>query len=423
MARRTPLPRTTQAPPARVIERWLGFIALVAALVLAIAATLVHYVANQSILAAQKVAHSFEIVGELDQLTVSLEAAEAGQRGFILIGKPSYLEPYQLARFRANLHLAALRPLTYGSSRQYDDLLRLEQLVTRRFDYLARSIDVRQESGVDAARHILESDSGKNTIDPIEALVSSMQERERGYLQENLGQQGRSSDEALIVMVATLMLLTILSLFFWIVLKREFVVRHRLEAAMLESAISDELTGAINRSEFERLLGQEWAFRMRYGTPLSMVLIDLDNFDEISGSWGLHTGDAVLRDVVRRIRGRLRTTERLARYGGNQFALLIPQPLGAAMQLGRHLAELVSGSAYPVRHSQTGQKDTLEVSVCIGVADASDVGDEAELVQAAGDALYAAKGSKAVTRIEAYHADLQRTTQGQHSHHHDSRAA
>jgi diguanylate cyclase (GGDEF)-like protein len=396
---------------------------LLAALVLAIAATLVHHVANQSIVAAQRVSHSFQIAGELDQLSLSLEAAEAGQRGFVLIGKPSYLEPYQLARFRANLHLAALRPLTYGVSKQYDDLLRLEQLVTRRFDYLARSIDARQEAGIDAARKILEADPGKNTIDPIEALISSMQERERSNLQDNLSQQERSSDEALLVMVATLTLLAILSLIFWIVLKREFVVRHRLESALLESAISDELTGAINRSEFERLLAQEWGFRMRYGTPLSMILIDLDNFDVISGSYGLHTGDAVLRDVVRRIRGRLRTTERLARYGGNQFALLVPQPLGATIQLARHLAELVSGSAYPVRHSQTGVKESLEVSVCIGVADASDVADEAELVQAAGDALYAAKGSNAVTRIEAYHAALHRTTHGGPHAHHTSRAA
>ncbi|MGA2551450.1 MAG: CHASE3 domain-containing protein [Burkholderiaceae bacterium] len=410
MARRPPLPTTTQVPPARVIERWLGLIALLAALVLAIAATLVHRVANDSIQAAQRVAHSFQVVAELDQLSLALEAAEAGQRGFILIGKPSYLEPYQLARFRTTLHLAALRPLTYGSSKQYDDLLRLEQLVTRRFDYLAHSIDVRQEQGADAARRILEADPGKSTIDPIEALVSSMQERERGYLQDNLSQQERYSDRALIVMVASLMLLAILSLIFWLFLKREFSVRHRLEAALLESAISDELTGAINRSEFERLLGQEWAFRMRYGTPLSLVLIDLDNFDEIRAAWGLHTGDAVLRDVVRRIRGRMRTTERLARFGGNQFALLVPQPRGAAMRLAGQLAELVSGSSYPIRNSQTGNKQILEVTVCIGVADASDVQEAPELIQAAGDALYAAKGGTGIPRIEAYHNDMTRAS-------------
>lgn len=412
MARRPPLPRTTRAAPVRVIERRLGVIALLAALVLAIAATLVHHVANDSILDTQRVAHSFEVVSELDQLSLSLQAAEAAQRGYILIGKPSSLEPYELARFRASLHLAALRPMTYGLGDQYADLLRLEPLVARRFEYLARSIDVRQDSGLDTARKILEADPGKNTIDPIVTLVAGMQEREAARLKDNLRQQERSSDQAMLVMVATLMLLALLSLIFWIFLKREFAVRHRLEAALLESAISDELTGAINRSEFERLLGQEWAFRMRYGTPLSMILIDLDNFDEISGSWGLNTGDAVLRDVVRRIRARLRTTERLARYGGNQFGLLVPQPLGAAMQLARQLAELVSGSSYPVRHSQTGEKDMLDVTVCIGVADASDVDNESELVQAAGDALYVAKGGTGATRIAPYRANSRSAESG-----------
>lgn len=407
MRKRPPLPHLKRVPAARAIERWLGVIALFAALVLAIAATLVQHVANQSIEAAKKVAHSYQIASELEALRTSLQAAEAGQRGFILLGKPSALEPYQLALFQANLHVAALRPMTYDMPDQYADVLRLASLVQARFDYLSKSIDLRDESGFDAARRLLEADPGKNTIEPIDALVNSMQQREQQRLQNDLRRQEATSGEALAVMVATLTALAVLSLFFWVVLKREFAVRRRLERALMESAINDELTGAINRSEFERLLGQEWAFRMRYGTPLSLLLIDLENFEEISSTWGLRAGDSVLRDVVRRLRGRLRSTERLARYGGQQFALLVPQPLTAAVQLARQLSDLIAGDSYPVRDLRNETREAVEVRLCIGVADASDVDNETELVQAAGDALYMAKSGGA-HRVESYRASLRR---------------
>ena len=411
MPKRPPLPHRKRVPAIRAIERWLGVIALSAAFVLAIAATLVLHVANQSMVAAKQVAHSYQIATELDALRTALQAAEAGERGFILVGRPSALEPYQLALFQANLHVAALRPMAYDQEDQYADVLRLGSLVQAHFHQLSKLIDLREQSGLDAARRALDADSDQNTMERIEALVSSLQQREQERLETDRNREQAASDQALVVMVTTLMALSVLALFFWLVLKREFALRGRLEAALVESATSDELTGAINRSEFERLLGQEWAFRIRYGTPLSLLLIDLENFEEISSTWGLRAGDAILRDVVRRLRGRLRTTERLARYGGQQFALLVPQPLAAAMQLARSLAELVTGEPYPVRDFGDKTHESVELRVCIGVADASDVDQETELVQAAGDALFTAK-SGVSSHIEAYRAALQRDDLG-----------
>jgi diguanylate cyclase (GGDEF)-like protein len=407
MAKRAPLPQPTRAPPARSTERWLGLIALSAALVLAIAAALVRAVALDSIDAARTVARSSQVAGELYQLQIALESAEGGQRGFVLMGKPSYLEPYTAARYQASLHLNALRPLTYNLPDQYHDLLLLEPLVTQRFDYLSRSIDLRQEAGLDGARRLLEADPGKKTIEPIEALVTTMQQREATRLQSAMNRQESTANEALAVMVATLTALAVLSLFFWGVLKREFLLRRRLEKGLFDSATSDDLTGAVNRPEFERLLGEEWAFRLRYATPLSMLLIDVINIDEIAAEHGMRVGDATLRDVVRRLRGRLRTTERLARYGGQQFALLLPQQLNAAAQLARQLVELVAGSPYFIGDVTSETQKTIEIMVCIGVADASDVDEQGELVQAAGDALHLAKRS-GPNQVETYRLSMRR---------------
>lgn len=407
MAKRAPLPQPQRNLPARATERWLGLIALIAALVLAVSLALVRSVALESIDAARTVAHSSQVAAELYQLQIALEAAEGGQRGFILMGKPSYLDPYQAARFRATLHLAALRPLTYRLPDQYPDLQKLEPLVTQRFEYLSRTIDLRQEAGVDAAKRLLEADSGKKTIEPIETLVTAMQQRESARLQAGMARQEGTANEALGVMVVTLTALLLLSLFFWGVLKREFLLRRRLEKGLFDSATSDDLTGAMNRPEFERLLGEEWAFRLRYATPLSMLLVDVVNIDDIAANYGLRIGDATLRDVVRRLRGRLRTTERLARFGGQQFALLLPQQLNAAAQLARQLVELVAGTPYFIGDATAETQQTVEVMVCIGVADASDVDEQGELIQAAGDALHLAK-SNGPNQVETYRLSMRR---------------
>ena len=142
-----------------------------------------------------------------------------------------------------------------------------------------------------------------------------------------MARQSRYNDQALTAMVSTMLLLAVIAFAFWGTLKREFLMRRRLEQRLSDTVVEDELTGAINRAAFERLLDQEWAFRLRYATPLSMLLIEIDNMGAVNAQFGLDNGDLLLRDVSRRMRARLRTTERLARYGGQQFSLLVPQSL------------------------------------------------------------------------------------------------
>lgn len=410
MAKRTPLPRLRRTEPPRFNERWLALIALLAALILAVAAVLVRASVNMSVAAAHEQSHSNRVLQEIEELRTALAAADAGERGFLISGKPSALDPYQIARFQAEGHLAALRPLTYHVDEQYADVLKLEPLLAQRFDFLAHVIDVRQDGGIEAARRMQDQDLSRSASDPIASILQGMVQREQGRLRDAVAREDAATDEALVILVGALFALAVLALIFWGVLKGEFAARQRLERRLMESVISDEVTGAVNRNEFERLLAQEWAFRMRYHTPLALLLIDLDNFDEISSEFGLAAGDAVLRDVVRRLRGRLRTTERLARYGGQQFALLVPQPLNAAALLARQLVELMSSTPYPLPSSVNADRRTVEVELCVGVADASDVETDHDLVQAAGHALYLAKAA-GPNHVESYRANMEEDAQ------------
>lgn len=110
-------------------------------------------------------------------------------------------------------------------------------------------------------------------------------------------------------------------LFTWLCLEAGIFMRHRIR---LESH-SDELTGALNRRGFEAKLGLEMRRAQRHGRPLSLVLLDLDNFKDVNDEAGHAAGDFVLRSVTAQWMSMSRTTDIVGRLGGDEFAMLLPE--------------------------------------------------------------------------------------------------
>jgi len=104
-------------------------------------------------------------------------------------------------------------------------------------------------------------------------------------------------------------------------------------------ATTDPLTGAANRLAFDEAAIRETERARRFGTPLSLVLLDLDRFKAVNDTWGHGVGDAVLVEVVDRFRAELREIDVLARVGGEELAVLLPMtPPLAAADTARRLA-------------------------------------------------------------------------------------
>jgi diguanylate cyclase (GGDEF)-like protein len=151
----------------------------------------------------------------------------------------------------------------------------------------------------------------------------------------------------------------------------------------------DPLTLIPNRSWFERTLAQEVALAARCQRSLALLLVDVDRFKSINDQLGHLAGDAVLREVAGRIEVSVRRGDVLARFGGDEFGLLLPgTTLPKALELGQRICRAVT--ARPISHGQT----CTAVSISVGVAVTSAQPESPEkLITRADEKLYEAKRS------------------------------
>jgi two-component system cell cycle response regulator len=160
--------------------------------------------------------------------------------------------------------------------------------------------------------------------------------------------------------------------------------------ALRQLATRDELTGIANRREYDRILLEEEERASRFGQPLGLVVIDIDRFKAINDTYGHIVGDAVLVEAARRISSAIRTVDRVARIGGEEFALILVQTdMESALVVARRAIAAVA--LVPIK---AAKGLPLAVTASAGVAAIPTDGSSArELFAAADRALYAAKAA------------------------------
>ena len=155
--------------------------------------------------------------------------------------------------------------------------------------------------------------------------------------------------------------------------------------------IIDGLTGAHNKRYMIEFLEREMARCARYERPLSLLMFDLDHFKKINDTHGHLTGDYVLKEMSRRLLGRIRKEELLCRYGGEEFAAVLPETSHeGAMQFAEVIRGLVESEPFEY------EGDRFQVTISIGVATLDGDGsqrmqDPTEFLKIADENLYKAK--------------------------------
>lgn len=163
---------------------------------------------------------------------------------------------------------------------------------------------------------------------------------------------------------------------------------ERLYAEVQRLAITDPLTGLLNRRGFFENGAREVARARRYGTPLAAIMLDLDHFKDINDTHGHAVGDQVVAHMAARCVELLRQVDLLGRYGGEEFVLLLP---GTTPEGALNIAErLRRAFEDPLPVEPAG----LIVTLSLGVAALTDRTPDLEaLLQAADRALYKAKAA------------------------------
>lgn len=168
--------------------------------------------------------------------------------------------------------------------------------------------------------------------------------------------------------------------------------RVQLYQQVQRLAMQDPLTGCFNRRHFFERAEQEMQRTLRYQRPLAIVMMDIDHFKQVNDQYGHPTGDKVLCSLVLRCQTQMRAIDLLGRYGGDEFAILMPETTveGARQAAERLLAEIQ-------KIAIVTPEGTCSVTVSIGIAGVEAACKEActvdGVVKSADQALYAAKSA------------------------------
>lgn len=170
--------------------------------------------------------------------------------------------------------------------------------------------------------------------------------------------------------------------------KHKIVEIHAYEKVIKEST-NDSLTGLFNKVYLQNALAQHISLAKRHNTDLSVLFLDIDDFKEINDTFGHSSGDAVLKTVADTISRELRTSDTAARFGGDEFVILMPNTYKMnALLLSERLRKIIKQKIITIKDK------SLQITVSGGVAGFPVDAQKAEnLLNLADSALYRAKGA------------------------------
>ncbi|MBN1780301.1 diguanylate cyclase [bacterium] len=185
-------------------------------------------------------------------------------------------------------------------------------------------------------------------------------------------------------------------------LEEKILELENTQNRLQELVIRDELSGVYNYRFFQQQLHQEILRSLRFEYPVSLIIMDIDNFKKYNDQFGHPQGDKIIKRFASLIKDNIRKVDILSRYGGDEFALILPNTSRqAAISVADKLRSVVEHAYFPgAKRAQKGI--TLSAGVASYPADAMDA---EELLQLSDIALYMAKekGKNQIASVDSVH--------------------
>jgi diguanylate cyclase (GGDEF)-like protein len=181
----------------------------------------------------------------------------------------------------------------------------------------------------------------------------------------------------------------------------DLTVKNRM---LSEVSSRDSLTGLYNRWFVLEKIDSELNRALRHGSPMSLLMLDLDHFKRVNDTWGHSAGDQVLQGIGRLLRDSCRVYDVPGRYGGEEFCIVLPETkTGNTAAVAERIRQRLATNELPCGDG------SIAVTVSIGIAgtDSADAGtlNPAELIDRADRALYAAK-NRGRNRVEMWSSSM-----------------
>ena len=165
------------------------------------------------------------------------------------------------------------------------------------------------------------------------------------------------------------------------------IANERLRVELEFMATRDPMTGAFNRRAFFTRAAVEWARIKRFHEPLAVITSDIDFFKKVNDTHGHHVGDLVIKDYAHRAQQQLRIPDILARFGGEEFVILLPDTgLAEVRQVAERIRKEIE-----IRRDKTLPPYPVSLGVAVAQGKAGQVADMEALIAEADAALYRAK--------------------------------
>ncbi len=178
---------------------------------------------------------------------------------------------------------------------------------------------------------------------------------------------------------------------------RDITALKQAEKELQRLSTTDPLTGAYNRRMFMDLLTKEQQRADRYGDPFSLLMFDIDHFKAVNDQYGHDAGDRVLVEIVRLSMETIRQTDALARWGGEEFMVLLPKTDGAmARTMGERLRQGIAGHAFT---------NSCHLTISVGFTGLEQTDTIDSLLKRVDEAMYKAKKSGRNLVVEANNSE------------------